>query len=187
MSRALPTTSRGHGIDALSHRSDLRGVSCAGCLCAVIGAGEEFFLERIHPYSTLLDKCHEAILSTLRPDLLGQSHQTVVLHVLDRSIGDLCTVGQRPQNKVAASKVLDTIRAIDTDSTAGEEVDDAFLENVGWHCLGTTLVFLDGFALYRLILFLVVILIGLATPGNNSWNWDCYIPCLWCQHRYHPL
>ena len=113
-------------------------------LSAVLRPLEELFFQSVHASRGFFDEGHEAVLATLRPYFLGQSDETIVSYVLDGTVGELSTVWEWSKNEVAALEILNTLRVVDHDASACEEVDDAFLQEVGGDGLLSLLVLFDS-------------------------------------------
>lgn len=60
------------------------------------------------------------------------------------TVCELSTIGKWTQDEVAAGDILYAVRIVDSYAAAREEVDDAFLEYVGWDHFLSLFVLFDG-------------------------------------------
>lgn len=115
-----------------------------GSLRTVFGTLEKLVLESHHGRACLLDEDHESVATTLRPNLLGESDQTIVGDVLDRAFSNLGTGRQWPKHHVATLNFRSIARVINANAASCEEIDDTFLHDIFWLCLLARLLLLDG-------------------------------------------
>ena len=120
----------GHGIHAFADEDGIGRLICAGGLGFVGRALEQLGLELGSADVGLFHERHETVFAALGPDFLGQSKQAGVLHVLDYAVGDLGSWSERAEHEIRALEVLWAVGVVGADAAAGDEVDDAFLQNV---------------------------------------------------------